>query len=156
MYRDANKKQSEMTASPEKYPQGFFKEKGCKRCGEVFQPNAPSHMYCSEECKTAAYDDGYLMRTYGITLADYEELLKKQDHKCAVCGSEGFSLAKHKTRETVKLVVDHCHDTKKVRGLLCHNCNRALGLMQDSTDNLQSAIQYLEGATTIPKGSTLK
>ena len=49
-----------------------------------------------------------------------------------------------------KLVVDHCHATGKVRGLLCHNCNRALGLLKDKISVLKNAIQYLEGATTIP------
>lgn len=44
----------------------------------------------------------------------------------------------------MKLVVDHCHVTGKVRGLLCHNCNRALGLLKDSVDNLSKAIDYLK------------
>ena len=56
----------------------------------------------------------------------------------------------------MKLVVDHCHATGTVRGLLCHNCNRALGLLHDNTEVLLNAIKYLEGATTIPQGSTLK
>lgn len=55
-----------------------------------------------------------------------------------------------------KLVVDHCHDTGIVRGLLCHNCNRALGLFKDKIEVLKNAIKYLEGATTIPSGSTPK
>lgn len=42
------------------------------------------------------------------------------------------------------LVVDHDHTTGKVRGLLCHNCNRALGLLQDNKSYLQSAINYLK------------
>jgi len=49
----------------------------------------------------------------------------------------------HKT----KLVVDHCHSTGKIRGLLCHNCNRALGLMQDNVETLQNAIDYLKTDT---------
>ena len=44
----------------------------------------------------------------------------------------------------------------KVRGLLCHNCNRALGLLKDSTEYLENCINYLKRVTTIPKGSTLK
>lgn len=49
------------------------------------------------------------------------------------------------------LVVDHDHKTGNVRGLLCHNCNRALGLMQDDVSILSHSIKYLEGATTIRK-----
>ena len=54
------------------------------------------------------------------------------------------------------LVVDHDHKTGAVRGLLCHNCNRALGLLQDSKENLMNCLSYLERVTTIPKGSTVK
>jgi hypothetical protein len=51
---------------------------------------------------------------------------------------------------TAKLMVDHCHATGKVRGLLCHNCNRALGLLKDDKSTIRRALEYLEGATTIP------
>ena len=152
MYALRNKPQEQMTADASKYPQGKFKEKGCKNCGKSFQPKAPSHMYCSTACADDGVVDAYLKRTYGITLSDYKDLLEAQDHKCSICGGEGFLMSdKHK----VKLVVDHCHSTGAVRGLLCHNCNRALGLLQDSRLFLQNAIYYLEGATTIettPKG----
>ena len=59
-----------------------------------------------------------------------------------------------KTLQIGVLVVDHDHETGKVRGLVCHNCNRALGLLHDDVDNLRRAISYLERVTTIPKGST--
>ena len=60
--------------------------------------------------------------------------------------------------DTVKstLNVDHCHETGKIRGLLCHNCNRALGLFKDNVEFLERAILYLKGATTISKESTYK
>ena len=67
---------------------------------------------------------------YGITLEDYN----KMDQNCNICGSseEGRGF---------KMNVDHCHDTGKVRGLLCNSCNRGLGLLGE--DNLEKAIQYL-------------
>ena len=43
-----------------------------------------------------------------------------------------------------KLSIDHCHNTKKIRGLLCHYCNMALGLFKDNTDIMQKAIEYLK------------
>ena len=148
-----NKLQAEMTATPDKYPQKVFKDKACKDCGTVFSPQAPSHLYCSQVCVDKGMIDNYLRRNYNIDYSVYLDMLSKQDSKCAICSDEGFVMAAH---HKLKLVVDHCHNTGKVRGLLCHNCNRALGLLHDNTDHLLTAIQYLEGATTIPQGSTLK
>lgn len=151
MYLIRNKPQSEMTACPSKYPQGYFKPKPCKQCGTVFEPKAPSHMTCSQECADRMVVSRYLLRNYGITLDDYERMLEEQQGKCRICLGEGFVMASH---HKMKLVVDHCHATGVVRGLLCHNCNRALGLLQDSTESLERALDYLKGVTTIPQGST--
>jgi len=73
---------------------------------------------------------------------------KNKGGLCWICEGEGFTM--HKNVEgSAKLVVDHDHKTNEVRGLLCHNCNRALGLLQDDVGNLQKAIEYL---TKSPKG----
>lgn len=147
-FATGNKPKTEQTGLPSKYPQGFFKDKGCRLCGTVFSPKAPSELYCSQHCVDVALDNRYLKRTYGITVDDYRKLLEQQDHRCAICGGIGFLMAKtHKAL----LLVDHDHKTGEVRGLLCHNCNRALGLLHDNTEHLRKAIAYLEGATTIRK-----
>lgn len=147
MYAKMNPTADKFTASPEKYPQGRFNDKPCRRCDKVFSPIAPSHLFCSDACSTAVRTDSYLKRTYGITGDDYHVMYSNQSGRCAICEGEGFTLdPKHKLR----LVVDHCHATGKVRGLLCHNCNRALGLLKDDTKRFKTAIAYLEGATTIP------
>ncbi len=153
MYACKNKPQTEMTADPTKYPQGYFKDKKCRNCGTVFTPKAPSHLMCSQSCADRSIQSAYLRRNYNIQVDQYEDMLRRQGHRCAVCQGEGFTMAAH---HKVKLVVDHCHKTGRVRGLLCHNCNRALGLMQDDVEALKRSVQYLEGATTIPQGSTLK
>lgn len=151
--RQSNKPQSEMTAHPSKYPQGGFKKKPCRTCKNVFQPLAPCHHYCSEECKSFADTDRYYKRKYGIGYAEVKRLEESQENVCAICKGSGFKM--HQGINQI-LCLDHCHTTGQVRGLLCHNCNRALGLLQDNTDFLKSAIEYLEGATTISKESTLK
>lgn len=69
---------------------------------------------------------------YGITPDDFKKLLAKQKGKCAIC---------KKRKQT--LHVDHNHKTGKVRGLLCGNCNRGLGLFFDNKKFLQAAIIYL-------------
>ncbi len=138
---NCNPTKAQQTACPSKYPQGYFKEKPCRCCKKLFQPKAPSELYCSDTCKDKGLHNAYLKRTYGITFRQYRLMLDEQNHKCKICGGEGFIM--NADRHKMKLVVDHCHATGKVRGLLCHNCNRALGLMQDSIDILQAAIAYL-------------
>lgn len=135
------------SATPSKYPQGRFNDKPCRWCSLVFKPQAPSHLYCNEDCAYFAKVDNYLQKTYGVSFEWYNNQLEKQKHLCAICKTEGWTMAEH---HVLKLVVDHCHSSNKVRGLLCHNCNRGLGLFQDKTDNLQEALKYLESSTTIP------
>lgn len=76
-------------------------------------------------------------KKYDITLEDYDTMLKEQDGRCAICDT---------TNPGTKGVfyVDHNHDTGEVRGLLCNNCNSALGKFGDSIKTLKSAIEYLE------------
>lgn len=145
-YVNGNKGKTAQTAKASKYPQGYFKEKPCRMCGTLFMPNAPSELYCSDTCKDRGMANNYLKRNYGIMMDDYDRIYKEQKGLCCICGTEGFIM--NKDRHKLKLVVDHCHETGKVRGLLCHNCNRALGLLKDNVDYLKIAIKYLEGATT--------
>jgi hypothetical protein len=74
----------------------------------------------------------YLSNKYDITLVEYETMKRSQENKCWICGSK-------KT-----LVVDHDHDTGKVRGLLCNLCNTSLGGFKDNVDSLKKAVEYLE------------
>lgn len=141
MYALKNKPQSEMTANPSKYPQGKFNEKPCKGCSNLFSPKAPSHLYCSQKCADKGLSSNYLKRNYGIDVETYDKMLKDNGKVCGICGSEGFLM--NPERHKARLVVDHCHISGKVRGLLCHNCNRALGLFKDSTKNLEKALNYL-------------
>lgn len=149
----AHRAHTPMTGSADKYPQGFFKDKPCKLCATQFTPVAPSEKYCSVKCKEFMHRLHYYKRVYGITVQQWIEMYDRQGGLCAICRTEGFTMKAH---HQAKLNVDHCHSTGVVRGLLCHNCNRALGLLQDSPAHLQRALAYLERATTIPKGSSPK
>lgn len=67
----------------------------------------------------------HLMRLYGITQDQYDDLLKRQEHKCAVC-------QKHESEFKTRLHVDHDHKTGEIRGLLCNHCNhRVVGRHTD-------------------------
>ncbi len=142
-------KKSQRKEDKGSWPQKWFKDKSCKMCSTVFTPTSPCMFYCSEYCEVRGRTNRYLLRNYNVTLEWYEKEYKKQDGLCAICHKEGFLMNPkvHKTR----LVVDHCHKTGGVRGLLCHNCNRALGLFKDEIKTILSAATYLEGATTIRK-----
>jgi len=140
MYIKTSANQEKMTANPKKYPQGYFKQKKCRWCETIFAPQAPSHHYCSQKCAEDAASEKYLWLTYKISLADYMHLYEKQNKECAICGNLGFKMQAH---HRLLLVVDHCHATGRVRGLLCHNCNRGLGLFQDSKASLQKAAEYV-------------
>lgn len=67
----------------------------------------------------------------------YEQMEREQRHRCAICRT-------HKSEFARKLAVDHCHDTKKVRGLLCSRCNVGIGQFKESEKLLLAAIEYLQ------------
>ena len=83
-----------------------------------------------------------VQRFYGLTKEMYFALYESQGKVCACCGSPDKASKKLKH---LPLMVDHCHETNVVRGLLCHGCNAGLGLFKDSSLRLQQAIRYLNG-----------
>lgn len=80
----------------------------------------------------------YLLRKFGLTLADYDELLQLQGNACAIC--------RRPAPEDGSLHVDHDHETGQVRGLLCFSCNQALGSLQDDIPTVRNALLYLTRA----------
>jgi hypothetical protein len=82
-----------------------------------------------------------LLNKYGITLEEYNSMLEKQEHKCAICGDHESNT---RWGKTVKLAVDHDHTTGKVRGLLCQRCNTTLGRYKDSKTVWINFQRYLE------------
>lgn len=79
-----------------------------------------------------------LQLVYGITDEQYDAMLEKQKHCCAICGSKNWD-----SRNNVPHI-DHDHITGKVRGILCMGCNSALGMMKDSPERLIKAAKYLK------------
>jgi len=76
----------------------------------------------------------YLKSRYGITIDRYDEMYEQQDGKCAICKAE----------DEGRFAVDHCHNTGKVRGLLCRSCNLGIGQLKDDIEVLTNAITYLQ------------
>lgn len=82
---------------------------------------------------------------YGLTPEAYEDLLKLQNGVCAICDKEENMSNQYSKR---RLVVDHCHTTGRIRGLLCGRCNAAIGLMFEDITFLQKAVKYLDDKET--------
>lgn len=80
----------------------------------------------------------YILAKYGLTESNFQKMVDEQNNRCKLCAS------KPKTH----LYVDHDHTTGKIRGLLCHSCNVALGLFKDNITTLSNAILYLKGETS--------
>ena len=122
--------------------------KPCTKCKEDkplseynASENAPDKK--RPECKscqkhtTAVYRNTYYIKRYGITLADYNRMFSDQEGLCGICG-------RHQIEFKNRLHVDHCHETGKVRELLCGECNTGIGSLQDDPELLRVAIEYLE------------
>lgn len=73
-----------------------------------------------------------LLREYGLTIEQHRAMVVAQNGMCAICENPG------------SLCIDHCHKTGNVRGLLCRQCNTALGMSRDRIDLLEKMIVYLK------------
>jgi hypothetical protein len=82
----------------------------------------------------------HLVKTYGITLEQYEAIYKQQGGVCGICGNPP-DIGRH---GVARLAVDHDHATGKIRGLLCNNCNSGMGLIGDTAEHLVRALSYLK------------
>ena len=114
----------------------------CSICNEGYgrlSQSADGTKWC-RLCSTFASN---LYNNYGITFAVYNALLEKQNHRCAICNALDTSSRLPGPKYKHGLVVDHCHTSKQVRGLLCHSCNTMLGACKDNPVTLQSGIDYL-------------
>lgn len=88
------------------------------------------------QSKVGYYRSLRCIREYGITLEQKEKIRLDQGKKCAICKKE-ITLSQSK--------VDHNHITRKVRGILCNNCNTGIGHLKEDVKILKEAILYLMG-----------
>ena len=85
----------------------------------------------------------YLVRAYGITVEQFNDLVDQQAGLCGICSRPETDVDR-RTGKTRKLAVDHCHETGEIRGLLCRKCNTALGLLGDEEDSVLAVLAYLD------------
>lgn len=79
-----------------------------------------------------------LKNAHGITIDDYDRMLTEQNNGCAICGGQNIRHGK-----VIPFYVDHCHKTARIRGLLCKECNTALGMLKDNALICEAAARYL-------------
>jgi len=131
--------------------------KKCKRCARQYIAKTSKQEFCGQSgCKKPSYplkpkkkilpkkvvvvkpiaerkdSIAKYVGKYGITLEDYLGMVCRQGGRCAICGATSD-----------RLMIDHCHKSTKVRGLLCGACNTGLGMFRDNVSALNAAIIYL-------------
>ncbi len=106
----------------------------CKKCIDKQQNEKAKS---NKGWDTDKQRDTRFKKQFGISLEEYNNFLEEQNYSCAICG-------KSEEDNKKRLAVDHCHKTNKVRKLLCHHCNIALGMVQDNEEILISMISYLK------------
>lgn len=79
----------------------------------------------------------HLRRRYGITAQQFDSMVVEQGGRCLICGRE-FT-------EKLRPVMDHCHDSLAIRGILCDPCNRGLGQFSHDVERVEKAARYLKG-----------
>ena len=128
-----------------------FNGKPCKTCGATLRylSGGKQCVACSRRVKynyrksdigIRTEREWRLRKSYGIGIDDYNNMYKKQNGKCLICGCE----LKEGGWGDKSVAIDHNHKTGTVRGLLCNVCNRGIGMFNDDTKLLMSAIKYLE------------
>lgn len=138
----------------------------CKTCGETKDEAdfyrsrrdglRPSCKACISAKRKAEYVTGQgsrsretsyaqvLKREYGLTLDEYNALLRKQAHRCAICRRPQNAVVRKGRGEPRRLAVDHDHVTGTIRGLLCHRCNILVWALEDNHTTLDAIRRYVE------------
>ena len=112
----------------------------CKSCDDVARKSWATKN--PKKAKVSARER-QLKHKYGITLPEYEALLERQGGACAICKEERNRTSGIDNKDKWNFAVDHDHTTGKVRGILCNQCNRGLGMFKDSKVLLENALDYL-------------
>ena len=134
----------------------------CRNCGEDISGTHFNRKFCNNTCRYEVYgpkaratatrwrEDNYerslrsdhnkhLLKNYGITVEDFERMVEVRANRCDICKRTPEEVGDNR-----RLSVDHCHNTGKIRGLLCRWCNTAIGQLQDSVEVMENAVQYMK------------
>lgn len=129
----------------------------CEACGESYNKGKGrghnNRTFCdsclsTKDKWTLRNRNKFLKSRYNLTLFEYWKLFECQGGACACCSAKlditAVQVSKNGKRSGTEPVVDHCHTTGKVRGILCFSCNITLGHAKDNVKILESMIKYLQ------------
>lgn len=134
------------TCLEEKSKDEFYEKSAhCKSCRYIAQKDNPKRIehlrkYRSSEKGQIAQRQA-ILKKYSLTIEDYDRMLEEQGGVCKICKRPE---RRQRQGKTMYLSVDHCHTTLRNRGLLCDDCNVALGRVNDDVTVLKAMIAYLE------------
>ena len=143
-------------------PSGVTDQYICSTCKEaksitdfgLDKKSSRGRKYACKECINAKRRDRYqddnrryhLKSKYGITPEQYGKMLEAQKNLCAICRESGSERSGgRRARASTRLYVDHDPVSGDVRGLLCHKCNVAIGLLYDDPARIDRAAKYVRG-----------
>lgn len=119
----------------------------CAECDQLFARARPAQKYCSGQCWNAAHRrtknlaaENMVQPRLRVSRSGYEALISIYGSQCGICGGVSGS------KKGGRFAIDHCHVNGNIRGLLCHRCNTAIGLLGDDPARIKAAAAYLEQA----------
>lgn len=111
--------------------------KFCQKCNKEFVASHGLNKYCSNECRKVNRRHYNLQKRYSMSEDEWDKIFESQGKCCAICRTDT------PTNEVYGWAVDHCHETGKIRGILCMKCNTGLGAFNDDTDIMIDAVTYI-------------
>lgn len=131
------KDEAERKAYMKEYHAKWYQQNKEKRNAQILEYKKTK----PEGWQKAIGQKAHFKKRYNITPQEYEAMLEAQNYKCAICNKNAED--NKRGNKIQSLNIDHCHKTKQVRGLLCHQCNSGLGHFKDNTEFLLKAVDYL-------------
>lgn len=114
---------------------GRYRDRSCGFCSDNFTPLTSTQKYC-RRC-IPDHEAGNRASIFGISQVEFDAMLQKQHNACAICLQSFENLKRN------KFVIDHCHATEVIRGIVCANCNIMLRAL-DIENWFQKAKHYIE------------
>jgi len=107
----------------------------CKACAAESTRRSKGYLYPKKSAPKGTYTTikgQSIYQRYKLSEKEHEGLLTSKGNKCQICDTKN------------NLVIDHCHNTKKIRGILCRKCNSGIGFLKDDISRVKRAVIYLE------------